>query len=84
MGCSAINDIEKNKKNQEIISKNNINIEKKYNSEEEYKIKNISDNNNNDIIYIDKNEPEPEFEIIIGNEYLPPYEDLIDNINKND
>ena len=77
MGCGSINQIDYENKNKILINKNKINIENK----------NCDENNiniNDDIIYINKNEPEPENEILIGKEYLPPYDDIIEIIKKNE
>ena len=85
MGCGSINQIEYNNKNKNIINKNKINninkIEKKICDDNN--LNNHSDENN-DIIYVNKNEPEPEIEILIGKEYLPPFDDIMEIIKKNE
>ena len=81
MGCGSINQIDYENKNKILMNKNKINIENKNCDENNI---NIKDDKNDDIIYINKNEPEPENEILIGKEYLPPYDDIIEIIKKNE
>ena len=81
MGCGSINQIDYDNKNKILINKNKINIENKNCDENNI---NIKDDKNDDIIYINKNEPEPENEILIGKEYLPPYDDIMEIIKKSE